>query len=180
MFSSAPGHRITSLSATRLLLVGFLTFTVFAVCGCDGFSSLGSRHATPADLPARSVADLARGDDADGNGVRDQVDEVLIGLFPDATERKPWAMYAKALQSGAELQSAMPTAEINKRGQALRDAQTCIASLPLNIEIKTKAMNSLWLVTFDSLLRRDGAALLVLASQFPSIERLGVACQQGA
>lgn len=142
-----------------------------SLSGCDKLSIFGDNYAAPADLPSISASVMARGLDADANGIRDEIDQMLASMFTSVSERKPWLSYAAALQRGAELHALSTQADVENIQMAVLTTKACVLDGPINADLKALAMDNLWVLTFDTSLRRSGwafaeATLPATLSQF--------------
>ena len=83
-------------------------------------------HMAPADLPAPSMEDRLRGNDADRNGVRDDIEAVLGSALPESASKHTWLSYARALQSASETTPETPDAHIIAVKGSLAIAKACL------------------------------------------------------
>jgi len=138
--------------------VGFVFLAVLA--GCGGGSSSSGSNAPVAQvlkqlqaqgkLPTLDTTDTIAGTDADGNGVRDDVDKFIAGLPDTADQKKALTQLAAAVQATMTVDTT-DQSKLSAASMALNRGTACVFQ-----QYSTTAANKAYLmeeVTVNTMIR---------------------------
>lgn len=112
----------------RRLIQSIIISASCALVGCDASLQFQDPHAPPADLPV--AAGEANVVDADGNGLRDDLDVYLRNAFAGSSSGGDWEMLARALQDATAISEETSTSVISSIQGRISAAVVCLSSSP--------------------------------------------------
>lgn len=137
-----------------LILTPILTALLLVGCGKTKFGE----PPAPGGLSTDAVTEL-RGQDANENGIRDQVEAATGPMAADITERLRLLSYSWALEQGMEVGLLGDDAAVAKTAQFMADTTQCVMTTTSNPGMANH-MISLYQLTTDSPLRKEAMAKL--------------------
>lgn len=96
--------------------------------GCDASLQFQDPHVPPADLPVPGGE--ANVVDADGNGLRDDLDAYLRNAFAGSSFGGDWEMLARALQDATATSEETSASVVSSIQGRISDAVACLSAAP--------------------------------------------------
>lgn len=137
-----------------LILTSILAGLLLVGCGKTKFGE----PPAPGGLSTDAVTEL-RGQDANENGIRDQVEAATGPMAADITERLRLLAYSWALEQGMEVGLLGDDAAVVKTAQFMADTTQCVMTSTSNPGMANN-MISLYQLTTDTPLRKEAMAKL--------------------
>lgn len=149
--------RKLSGSPRRIKWASAFLFSLAAVAlltGCGKVGGLGAgSFPAPADLPADTQVNL-RGNDFNGNGIRDEIESATGAMSDDLTTRLRLLTFAWTLQQGIEVAVLGDDAQLARASQMMADETACITTTDSNASLAQNLID-IYQMTADTSLRKD-------------------------